>query len=278
MLKSFFLKQLFNLIEYSEFDEMSNFTNLLITAITIALLAYLFVKIFPADRNNEDSFDLESDEEVNQEKHPYNTVRKIFDIQTRKDGTILVTSAASRAIRNAGLELAKHGSHVLFGVQSADQRKALTAYTGRKGIELIKFDMYDPSTFPDVIYRLRIIKRDLQRPLTGVVINLMDYLDQVKDSRAIDLMEAKEIENVYKHSFSSPMKTVQAFLHLAKHQNEESEGPEPESEETEVAKDGAWNAGGLRIVVLTKYYSEDQCFLHCVLQNAFIEYIQLLTK
>ncbi len=259
---------------------MSNFTNLLITAITIALLAYLFVKIFPKDRNNEDSFDLESDEEVNQEKHPYKSaVRKIFDIQTRKDGTVLVTSAASGAIRNAGVELAKHGSHVLFGFQSADQRKALTAYTGRKGIELIKFDMYDPSTFPDVIYRLRIIKRDLQRPLTGIVINLMDYLDHVKDSRAIDLMEAKEIENVYKHSFSSPMKTVQAFLHLAKHQNEDSEEPDPDSEETtEVSKDGPWNAGGLRIVVLTKYYSEDQCFLHCVLQNAFIEYIQLLTK
>lgn len=89
---------------------MSNFTNLLITAITIALLAYLFVKIFPTDKNNEDSFDLESDEEVNQEKHPYKSaVRKIFDIQTRKDGTVLVTSAASGAIRNAGVELAKHG-------------------------------------------------------------------------------------------------------------------------------------------------------------------------
>ena len=40
------------------------------------------------------------------------------------------------------------------------------------GLEMILFDLTNPSTLVEVIYRLRQIRRDLDRPIVGILINI----------------------------------------------------------------------------------------------------------
>lgn len=90
----------------------------------------------------------------------------------RRDGVVFVTDGARGNVREASIELTKLGYHVLLGVKSEDERKTF-AYDQRKGLETILFDIGDPVTLVNVIYRLRQIRRDLDRPIVGLVINLM---------------------------------------------------------------------------------------------------------
>lgn len=92
-------------------------------------------------------------------------------IPVRKDGVIFVSDGAKGSVREASIELAKHGYHVLVGCKSDAEIRSF-AFDSRKGLELIKFDIANPATFVTLVYRLRQIRRDLDRPLVGIVLNL----------------------------------------------------------------------------------------------------------
>lgn len=73
---------------------------------------------------------------------------------------------------------------------------------------------------------------------------------------------------------------LQAFFQLVRHEaKEDAVEPDPDAEETSPQQTpGAWDAGGFRIIVLTKFYPEEKCFLHCMLQKTFVEFVELLSK
>jgi hypothetical protein len=92
-------------------------------------------------------------------------------LQPRNDGVLFVSNAAYGQARNLVYELASHGYHILVGVRNKRERNSFS-YAMRKGVELIDFDMGDPATYVDLVYRLRKIRRDLDRPFAGMVVNL----------------------------------------------------------------------------------------------------------
>lgn len=81
-----------------------------------------------------------------------------------------MSNGAAGAARDASFSLAQHGYHVLLGVRNKRERGSFS-YVSRKGIELIDFDMEDQGTYPGLVDRLRTIRRDLDRPLIGIVLN-----------------------------------------------------------------------------------------------------------
>lgn len=92
-------------------------------------------------------------------------------VPVRRDGVVFVSDGAKGSVREASIELAKHGYHVLVGCKTEAEIRSF-AFDSRKGLELIKFDIANPATFVTLVYRLRQIRRDLDRPLVGVVLNL----------------------------------------------------------------------------------------------------------
>lgn len=95
---------------------------------------------------------------------------KIF-VPVRKDGVIFITDGAKGSSREAAVELAKHGYHVLVGCKTEAEIRSF-AFDSRKGMEMIKFDVSSPETYIPLIYRLRQIRRDLDRHIVGVILNL----------------------------------------------------------------------------------------------------------
>lgn len=89
----------------------------------------------------------------------------------RRDGVIFVSDGAKGIARESSLELAKLGYHVLVGVKSEEEKRSF-AFESRKGLEVILFDVAEPATLVTLVYRLQQIRRDLDRPMVGVVINL----------------------------------------------------------------------------------------------------------
>lgn len=98
-------------------------------------------------------------------------VKQRVEYPARSDGVIFVSHAASGPAREAVYVLARFGYQVVVGVKNDLERRSYL-YSLRKGIELIQFDISDPSTYPTLIYRLRHIRRDLDRPIVGLLINL----------------------------------------------------------------------------------------------------------
>lgn len=92
------------------------------------------------------------------------------DVPVRKDSVVFITDGAKGVTREAAVTLATYGYHVLIGVKSEAEKKSFL-YENGKGIESIVFDIADPATLPAVVYRIREIHRDFERPLSGVVIN-----------------------------------------------------------------------------------------------------------
>lgn len=94
-----------------------------------------------------------------------------FSSPARRDGVIFVSDGAKGIARESSLELAKLGYHVLVGAKSEEEKRSF-AFESRKGLEVILFDVAEPATLVALIYRLQQIRRDLDRPMVGVVINL----------------------------------------------------------------------------------------------------------
>lgn len=144
--------------------------NLIVSSVLAILVALLWY-YKPFEERNQ----LIKHEEEKAEDLPKIPVQKTFHLPPNRDGVIFITSGSSGIAHEAILELTKHGYYVLVGVASNLDRKAFT-YVQRKGLELIKFDMMDPTMYPDLVYRLRHIRRDLDRPLSGIIINLSGKL------------------------------------------------------------------------------------------------------
>jgi NAD(P)-dependent dehydrogenase (short-subunit alcohol dehydrogenase family) len=127
----------------------------------------------------------------------------------KTDGIIIMTGGSSGSVHETAFQLAKHGYQVLFGVSSSQESKAFSYYGAQKGLEFIQFNMFDPSTYPDLIYRLRLINRDLHRPIGGLIINLYDFIDKQKDEISKNLLDFKMIEENYKVTVKSPLRIIQ---------------------------------------------------------------------
>jgi hypothetical protein len=96
-------------------------------------------------------------------------------IPIRNDGVIFVSDGAKGIAREASLQLASYGFHVLVGVKTNAEVRSF-AYESRKGLEPLIFDIQDPTTFVPLIYKLRKIETSLDRKFVGVVINIAGYL------------------------------------------------------------------------------------------------------
>ena len=107
---------------------------------------------------------------------PASAVEHVRNVPVRKDGVIFISDGAKGSSREAAIELAKHGYHVLVGAKTDAEIRSF-AFDARKGLELIKFDITNPSTYVTLVYRLRQIRRDLDRPLVGIVLNLAGGVD-----------------------------------------------------------------------------------------------------
>ena len=102
---------------------------------------------------------------------PSFTTQQSIIVPVRKDGVIFISDGAKGSAREAAIELAKHGYHVLVGAKSEAEIRSF-AFDSRKGLEPILFDITNPSTFVSLIFRLRQIRRELDRPFVGIVLNL----------------------------------------------------------------------------------------------------------
>jgi hypothetical protein len=99
------------------------------------------------------------------------TNKVVLPVVVRRDGVVFVSDGAKGTAREASVELSKLGFHVLVGVKSEEEKRSF-AFESRKGLEVILFDIADPTTLVKVVYRLRQLRRDLDRPVVGVVLNL----------------------------------------------------------------------------------------------------------
>jgi hypothetical protein len=99
------------------------------------------------------------------------TNKVVIPTVVRRDGVVFVSDGAKGIARDASIELTKLGYHVLVGVKSEEEKRSFV-FESRKGLEVIIFDVADPTTLVKVVYRLRQLKRDLDRPIVGVVLNL----------------------------------------------------------------------------------------------------------
>lgn len=72
----------------------------------------------------------------------------------RRDGVIFITHGMNKVLRETAFALTKQGFQVLLGVKNKAERRSFL-YSMQKGLELIDFDIQDPSTYPPLVYRLR---------------------------------------------------------------------------------------------------------------------------
>lgn len=104
--------------------------------------------------------------------HKRNMQRSTFpSVAPNGGGVFFFTDGAKGKARLAALEVARRGGYALVGVQSDTELRSF-ALDQRKGLEPILFDVSDPAALIPIVHRLRQLQHDLQRPLSGVVINL----------------------------------------------------------------------------------------------------------
>lgn len=84
--------------------------------------------------------------------------------------TVFITDASLGIHRELALLLSELGVHVLAGVRSNAEMKSFS-FDRHKGIETIIFDVNEPVTFSNVLYRVKQIQKELDRSLRAVVIN-----------------------------------------------------------------------------------------------------------
>jgi hypothetical protein len=88
-------------------------------------------------------------------------------------GTVIITDAAYGHARETALLLADQGMHVLAGVRSAAEERSF-AYDERKGLEPFQMDLQEPNEVAKLMYRLRFITVEMERPLYGIIVNTAD--------------------------------------------------------------------------------------------------------
>ena len=104
-----------------------------------------------------------------------------------RDRTIFITDASSGYAREAALLLSQQGFHVLAGVKTESQRRSFVYdVASRKGLEPVVVDISDPAQLADLLYRIRQVALDLQRPLYGVLINSLQELEYLETGLPTD--------------------------------------------------------------------------------------------
>ena len=109
-----------------------------------------------------------------------------------------------------------------MGVESESVAKTLQFEGVRsKGIEPIVFDREDVNDFAKLVYRSKEILRDLNRPLLGVVVNLIDD-PKVSTSSAAALSNnvgIKSIDAAYKSYIKPTLRAIEACTDVMLEQN-----------------------------------------------------------
>ena len=105
-----------------------------------------------------------------------------------------------------------------MGVESESVAKTLQFEGIRsKGIEPIVFDREDVNDFAKVVYRSKEILRDLNRPLSGVVVNLLD--DPKAASTSLEKLGIKSIDAGYRSYVKPFLRAVEACTDVMLEQN-----------------------------------------------------------
>ena len=94
----------------------------------------------------------------------------LYSYPVNLGGTVLITDAALGPSREAAIYLSSLGLHVLAGVKTDYEAKSFS-FDERKGLETIIMDINEPATVANALYRIKEIRRDLNRDLFGVVIS-----------------------------------------------------------------------------------------------------------
>jgi len=104
-----------------------------------------------------------------------------------RDRTIFITDASSGYAREAALLLSQQGFHVLAGVKTESQRRSFVYdVASRKGLEPVVVDISDPGQLADLLYRIRQVASDRQRPLYGVLVNSLQELEYLETGLPTD--------------------------------------------------------------------------------------------
>mmetsp|Transcript_25563 Transcript_25563/g.36661 ORF Transcript_25563/g.36661 Transcript_25563/m.36661 type:complete len:240 (+) Transcript_25563:324-1043(+) len=126
-------------------------------------------------------------------------------------------------------------------------------YESRKGLEVILFDLADPTTLVSLIYRLRQVEKELDRRLSGVLINLFDFVEDHREDA--DLVDIAVLDGNYKALLKGPVRLLQTIFELVRHQ---------------MPSGSQLDLGGLRVVTLAGWPDEDRCGSMCLLQDGFL--------
>eukprot|EP01031_Cornospumella_fuschlensis_P039985 gene39985-48708_t len=177
-------------------------------------------------------------------------------------GVVFVSNGAAGLSRALAFQLAQRGFHVLVGVRSKGERASF-AYAQRKGLELLDFDMADPASYGVLVQRLRQLESELDRPLTGLLLDLES--ERLRPNSRLcgqnALLDVHTLDTCHRSLVRGPVRLLSALWHLRKLQSDErggrarSKGLELPDTEAPANSDKSSSAGpvdleGLRVVAL----------------------------
>eukprot|EP01039_Chlorochromonas_danica_P004588 gene4588-5030_t len=176
------------------------------------------------------------------------------NVSVHRGGVVFFSNGVDGRAREAAFSLARRGYHVLLGVRTL-QEKASFAYVQQKGVETILFSIEDPSSYQPVIDRLRRIRRDLDRPLAGIVVNLAE--EGLNDSchNSNQDITVKKVDECYRRTVRASLRMLEALWELRRsqsiHEGSSSTASSSSSLPGEVGGKMPWDAQGMRIVLVT---------------------------
>lgn len=143
-------------------------------------------------------------------KHPIHSLRQ----PSIHGGTVIIAPSDSKGI---GIELSRmlaatNSLHILLGVESVSQVKALQFEGIRsKGIEPITYDNEDINDAAKLVYRSKEIIRDLNRPITGLIVNLLDIPRSTKSSPKNNTkLSTRNFDAAYRTYIKSMLRLIEA--------------------------------------------------------------------
>ena len=165
---------------------------------------------------------------------------------------------------------------MLVGVKSEDERNTFM-YESQKGIETIVFDIADPTTLVQVIYRLRYIAKNMNRDLAGIVINSLEYIrdnrNLMSDEQRLNLVDVEGLDSNYKTLLKGPVRLIQAIIDLIHYQSiekyvvEGNDNNETIVDHFATSNKNTLNLQALRILHLTGIEQSEDCDYSCILQD-----------
>ena len=127
---------------------------------------------------------------------------------------ILITDAATGTGRAISLYLVNAGVHVLAGVKSEAEKRSF-AFETRKGLEPILFDLTDPASVANTVYRIKQIRTELGRTFYGTVLNLADTMrEMTMPVGDAELVNVDALDASYRAIVRSSVRLLQATVML----------------------------------------------------------------